>query len=151
MPSRKAIPWSCETSEFSKSNSPNPVCAATRTTGKQLRLPARATVKFKSGKVMRQKVAKLSAVLKREAAEKVSDFPDRISRASTACERHLVPFSGFSEGLGWPSATPRGAIERAYSEWEMLLPNSRGTNDGETETEQSVELSHGKDGEVRFV
>ena len=33
-------------------------------------IPARATVKFKSGKIMRQKVAKLSAVLKREAATK---------------------------------------------------------------------------------
>ena len=34
-------------------------------------IPARATVKFKSGKIMRQKVAKLSAVMKREA-EKVA-------------------------------------------------------------------------------
>ncbi|MEA3187038.1 MAG: hypothetical protein QOD99_868 [Chthoniobacter sp.] len=33
--------------------------------GSQFIIPARATVKFKSGKIMRQKVAKLSAVLKR--------------------------------------------------------------------------------------
>lgn len=35
--------------------------------GSSFVIPARATVKFKSGKIMRQKVAKLSAVLKREA------------------------------------------------------------------------------------
>jgi len=39
--------------------------------GSSFVIPARATVKFKSGKMMRQKVAKLSAVLKREAAAKV--------------------------------------------------------------------------------
>jgi nucleoid DNA-binding protein len=33
-------------------------------------IPARATVKFKAGKIMRQKVSKLSAVLKREANSK---------------------------------------------------------------------------------
>jgi len=38
--------------------------------GSSFVIPARATVKFKSGKIMRQKVAKLSAVLKREAATK---------------------------------------------------------------------------------
>ena len=38
--------------------------------GSSFVIPARATVKFKSGKIMRQKVAKLSAVLKREAAAK---------------------------------------------------------------------------------
>ena len=37
--------------------------------GSSFVIPARATVKFKSGKIMRQKVAKLSAVMKREAAE----------------------------------------------------------------------------------
>ena len=36
--------------------------------GSSFIIPARATVKFKSGKIMRQKVAKLSATLKREAA-----------------------------------------------------------------------------------
>jgi len=36
--------------------------------GSSFVIPARATVKFKSGKIMRQKVSKLSAVLKREAA-----------------------------------------------------------------------------------
>ena len=38
--------------------------------GSSFVIPARATVKFTSGKIMRQKVAKLSAVLKREAATK---------------------------------------------------------------------------------
>ena len=38
--------------------------------GSSFVIPARATVKFKSGKIMRQKVAKLSAVMKREAAAK---------------------------------------------------------------------------------
>ncbi len=38
--------------------------------GSSFVIPARATVKFKSGKVMRQKVAKLSAAMKRAAAEK---------------------------------------------------------------------------------
>lgn len=37
--------------------------------GSSFIIPARATVKFKSGKVMQQKVSKLSAVLKREAAK----------------------------------------------------------------------------------
>ncbi len=37
--------------------------------GSSFVIPARATVKFRSGKVMRQKVSKLSAVLKREAAK----------------------------------------------------------------------------------
>ena len=36
--------------------------------GSSFVIPARATVKFKSGKIMRQKVAKLSAAMKREAA-----------------------------------------------------------------------------------
>jgi nucleoid DNA-binding protein len=39
--------------------------------GSSFVIPARATVKFKSGKIMRQKVAKLSAILKREAATAV--------------------------------------------------------------------------------
>jgi len=38
--------------------------------GSSFVIPARATVKFKAGKVMRQKVAKLSAVLKRDAVTK---------------------------------------------------------------------------------
>ena len=38
--------------------------------GSRFEIPARATVKFKSGKIMRQKVGKLSAVLKREAGVK---------------------------------------------------------------------------------
>jgi len=38
--------------------------------GSSFVIPARATVKFKAGKVMRQKVAKLSAVLKRDAITK---------------------------------------------------------------------------------
>lgn len=38
--------------------------------GSSFVIPARATVKFKSGKIMRQKVAKLSAVLKRETPAK---------------------------------------------------------------------------------
>jgi len=38
--------------------------------GSSFVIPARATVKFKSGKIMRQKVAKLSPMLKREAAAK---------------------------------------------------------------------------------
>lgn len=33
--------------------------------GSEFKIPERATVKFKSGKIMRQKVSKLSAVLKR--------------------------------------------------------------------------------------
>ena len=37
--------------------------------GSSFVIPARATVKFKAGKVMRQKVSKLSAVMKREAAD----------------------------------------------------------------------------------
>jgi len=37
--------------------------------GSSFVIPARATVKFRSGKVMRQKVSKLSAVLKRDAAK----------------------------------------------------------------------------------
>ena len=38
--------------------------------GSSFVIPARATVKFNSGKIMRQKVAKLSAAMKRAAAEK---------------------------------------------------------------------------------
>ena len=38
--------------------------------GSSFVIPARATVKFKSGKIMRQKVSKLSAVMKREAGVK---------------------------------------------------------------------------------
>jgi len=38
--------------------------------GSSFVIPARATVKFKSGKIMRQKVAKLSPLMKREAAAK---------------------------------------------------------------------------------
>lgn len=38
--------------------------------GRSIVIPARATVKFKSGKIMRQKVSTLSAELKRQAAEK---------------------------------------------------------------------------------
>jgi nucleoid DNA-binding protein len=38
--------------------------------GSSFVIPARATVKFKAGKIMRQKVSKLSAVLKREANSK---------------------------------------------------------------------------------
>lgn len=38
--------------------------------GSSFVIPARATVKFKSGKIMRQKVSKLSAVMKRDAAAK---------------------------------------------------------------------------------
>ena len=40
--------------------------------GSSFVIPARATVKFKAGKIMRQKVAKLSAVLKREAVSKTA-------------------------------------------------------------------------------
>ena len=40
--------------------------------GSSFVIPARATVKFKSGKIMRQKVMKLSAAMKREAAEKAA-------------------------------------------------------------------------------
>lgn len=36
--------------------------------GSEFKIPERATVKFKSGKIMRQKVAKLSAVMKRAKA-----------------------------------------------------------------------------------
>ena len=36
--------------------------------GSSFVIPARATVKFKSGKIMRQKVAKLSATMKRDPA-----------------------------------------------------------------------------------
>ena len=38
--------------------------------GSSFVIPARATVKFKSGKIMRQKVSKLSAIMKRDAATK---------------------------------------------------------------------------------
>jgi nucleoid DNA-binding protein len=38
--------------------------------GSGFTIPARATVKFKSGKIMRQKVAKLSASMKRDSATK---------------------------------------------------------------------------------
>jgi len=34
--------------------------------GSEFKIPERATVKFKSGKLMRQKVGKLSAAMKRE-------------------------------------------------------------------------------------
>jgi nucleoid DNA-binding protein len=37
--------------------------------GSSFVIPARATVRFRSGKVMRQKVSKLSAVLKRQATQ----------------------------------------------------------------------------------
>ncbi len=37
--------------------------------GSSFVIPARATVKFKAGKIMRQKVSKLSAEMKREAAK----------------------------------------------------------------------------------
>jgi len=37
--------------------------------GSQIVIPARAMVRFKSGKVMKQKVSKLSATLKRETAQ----------------------------------------------------------------------------------
>lgn len=37
--------------------------------GSEVKIPARATVKFKPGKVMRQKVSKLSAQMKRAAAK----------------------------------------------------------------------------------
>jgi nucleoid DNA-binding protein len=37
--------------------------------GSQFVIPPRATVKFKSGKIMKQKVGKLSATLKRDAAK----------------------------------------------------------------------------------
>lgn len=37
--------------------------------GSSFVIPARATVRFKAGKIMKQKVSKLSAVLKREAAK----------------------------------------------------------------------------------
>ena len=37
--------------------------------GSSFVIPARATVKFNSGKIMRQKVSKLSAEMKREAAK----------------------------------------------------------------------------------
>src|SRR5260221_13706197 len=36
--------------------------------GSSFVIPARATVKFKSGKIMRQKVSKLSAIMKRDGA-----------------------------------------------------------------------------------
>lgn len=39
--------------------------------GSSFVIPARATVKFKPGKIMRQKVSKLSATLKRETAPNV--------------------------------------------------------------------------------
>ena len=38
--------------------------------GSSFVIPARATVKFKSGKIMRQKVSKLSAVMKQAVKEK---------------------------------------------------------------------------------
>ena len=38
--------------------------------GSSFVIPARATVKFKSGKIMRQKVEKLSAIMKRDSATK---------------------------------------------------------------------------------
>ena len=38
--------------------------------GSSYPIPARATVKFKSGKIMRQRVAQLSAAMKRDAAAK---------------------------------------------------------------------------------
>jgi nucleoid DNA-binding protein len=40
--------------------------------GSSFVIPARATVKFKSGKIMRQKVSKLSAILKQQEAEKAT-------------------------------------------------------------------------------
>src|SRR5437868_14961567 len=42
--------------------------------GSSFKIPPRATVKFKSGKIMRQKVAKLSAELKQAEAVKASTF-----------------------------------------------------------------------------
>ena len=38
--------------------------------GSSYPIPARATVKFKSGKIMRQRVAQLAAAMKRDAAAK---------------------------------------------------------------------------------
>ena len=38
--------------------------------GSSFEIPARATVKFKAGKIMKQKVSKLSAVMKRELEAK---------------------------------------------------------------------------------
>jgi nucleoid DNA-binding protein len=38
--------------------------------GSSVVIPARATVKFKSGKIMRQKVERLSASIKRDSAKK---------------------------------------------------------------------------------
>src|SRR5450432_3125749 len=38
--------------------------------GSSFVIPARATVKFKSGKIMKQRVSQLSAAMKREAAAK---------------------------------------------------------------------------------
>lgn len=40
--------------------------------GSSFVIPARATVKFKAGKIMRQKVSKLSAVLKQAAKKKAA-------------------------------------------------------------------------------
>lgn len=40
--------------------------------GSSFVIPARATVKFKSGKIMRQKVGKLSALMKREAEKEIA-------------------------------------------------------------------------------
>lgn len=43
--------------------------------GSSFVIPARATVKFKPGKIMRQRVENLSAVLKEEAAREVEPNP----------------------------------------------------------------------------
>lgn len=50
--------------------------------GSSFVIPARATVKFKSGKIMRQKVSKLSAVLKRDSGAET----DGTSRAAPPAE-----------------------------------------------------------------
>jgi hypothetical protein len=45
--------------------------------GSSFKIPQRATVKFKAGKIMRQKVSKLSAVLKQaEAVKTASRYPE---------------------------------------------------------------------------
>src|SRR5947209_6489888 len=46
--------------------------------GSSFVIPARATVKFKSGKLMRQKVGQLSATLKREAAPSAGRAPAKV-------------------------------------------------------------------------
>ena len=74
--------------------------------GSSFKIPPRATVKFKSGKIMRQKVAKLSPVLKQAEMVKSGSVPQaNHSRASSPSKnldssgRAVATVQGVTESL----------------------------------------------------